>query len=188
MLSQPMAGRGDTHTDVVEGHFAGDVVEQEQGWKGRGRGYGCRRAARVWGSAPADHKRTLGIPVVGVGHAAEPLLSCCVPDLPGDGPGEGGGGTSHGSARCRLGSAVGNCSSAPTTHLQLHLHPVHSHYFVLQERRTGPVSTMCVLEMELPSAGLCIPCPPAQGTEPSCPTCFRSCSSPKSSRFHWWTS
>lgn len=29
-----------------------------------------------------DPKLTLGIPVVGVGDAAETLLSCCVPDLP----------------------------------------------------------------------------------------------------------
>lgn len=37
---------------------------------------------------PPDPKPTLGIPVVGVGDAAETLLSCRVPDLPRNCPGE----------------------------------------------------------------------------------------------------
>jgi len=41
---QPTEG---THSDVVEGHLAGDIVEQEQGWKGRGRG-----VAPLQGCAP----------------------------------------------------------------------------------------------------------------------------------------
>lgn len=37
-------------------------------------------------------------------------------------------------------SMAGNCSPPPKAHLQLHLHTIHSHHFVLQKRRRARLS------------------------------------------------
>lgn len=75
----PWEGR--TYPDVVKRRFVGDVIQQEQGWRGTDRGdQGISRSAAEWGQDRGP-SLTLSISVIRVGHTAEAFLSCRVPDL-----------------------------------------------------------------------------------------------------------
>lgn len=88
--SAATVGDGVTYPDVLEGRLVGDVIQQEQGWRGRERSHrdleqedGCP----AWAGEGAGVREglTLGVSVISVGDAAEPLLPCGVPDLGRDG-------------------------------------------------------------------------------------------------------
>lgn len=75
-----------TYPDVFEGRLVGDVIQQEQGCRGRDRSHGDLgqkgRCPRWAGEGVGVHRgRTLGISVVSVGDTTEPLLPGGVPDL-----------------------------------------------------------------------------------------------------------
>lgn len=76
-------GEGRTYPDVVKRGLVGDVIQQEQSWRGTDIEESSGHLQRCCGMGRGQRIRglTLSISVISMGHTAEALLSCSVPDL-----------------------------------------------------------------------------------------------------------
>lgn len=113
---------------------------------------------RFLGLASRAHKLTVGVAVVSMGDAAEPLLASCVPDL---------------QRQAQPGvRAAGLFPSLPpppppTSHLQLHLHAIHIQNFVLKDNQPALLSPAA--RTVLPPGGGLPQCRPGLSLSLSCP-------------------